>query len=137
MVLSIVHIALSTGTPFQRWQNASQVMIEKGKGRQIDNLSIIQLCEADLNFVLHAIRGHHLIRHATKHKVLNPAQFALPGQTCSNAVLNKTLFLDLAKQTLTPGALTDYNATAVFDRVLAGLSITSCQPWRQKPLGFH
>jgi hypothetical protein len=36
-------------------------MIEKGKGRYIENLWIIQVVEANLNFVLHTIWGHQLI----------------------------------------------------------------------------
>jgi hypothetical protein len=102
-------------------------MIEKGKGRYVEDLRIIQLCEADLNFVLHEIWGHRLIWYAMRHRGLDPAQYALPGQTCNNAVLNKTPFLDLCRQTLSPGILTDYDATAAFDRVLAGLSIVTCQ----------
>lgn len=62
-----------------------------------------------------------------QHNALDKAQYALPGHTCNNAVLNKTLFLDLSRQTLTPGILTDYDATAAFDRVLTGLSIITCQ----------
>jgi hypothetical protein len=102
-------------------------MLEKGKGRFIDNLRIIQLCEADLNFVLHCIWGHHLIRHASNNKLLNTSQYTIPGQTCNNAVLSKTLFLDLSRQTLTPGVLSDFDATAVFDRVLIELSIITYQ----------
>jgi hypothetical protein len=56
-------MSLITATPLQRWQHASQVKIDKGKGRYVENLRIIQLCEADLNFVLHTIWGHRLIRH--------------------------------------------------------------------------
>jgi hypothetical protein len=106
---------------------ASQVMLEKGKGRYIENLRIIQLCEADLNFVLHVLWGNRLIRRACKHKALNPSQFALPGQTCNNAVLNKVLFFDLSRQTLSPGVLTDFDAKAAFDRVITGLSVATCK----------
>jgi hypothetical protein len=68
------------------------VLIEKGKGRYVEDLRIIQLWEADLNFVLHAIWGHRLIQHALQHRGLDLAQYALPGQTCYNVVLNKTYF---------------------------------------------
>jgi len=51
------------------------------------------------------------------------SQYAIPGQTCNNAVLNKDLFCDLSRQTLSPGVLTDFDATAAFDWVIAGLSI--------------
>ena len=42
-------------------------MLEKGKGRFIENLRIIQLVEADLNFVLHVFWGKRLPRHALYH----------------------------------------------------------------------
>jgi hypothetical protein len=60
-------------------------------------------------------------------KGMDLAQFAFPGQTCNNVVLNKTLFLELSHQTLSLGMLTDYDAMAAFDRALLGLSIVTCQ----------
>jgi hypothetical protein len=57
---------------------------------------------------------------------LDKAQFALPGQTCNNAVLSKILFLDLARQTLSP-KLSDYDAPAAFDIVLLNSSVITCQ----------
>jgi hypothetical protein len=127
LIVSIVQISLSTASPLKHWQTAPQVMLEKGKRRFIENLRIIQLCEADLNFVLHVIWGHRLIRHAKKHKSLSTSQYAIPGETCNNAVLKKVLFCDLSRQSLSPGILTNFDATAAFDRVIAGLSITTCE----------
>lgn len=49
LILNIAYLSLSTASPLKRWHNASQVILEKGKGRFIENLRIIQLCEADLN----------------------------------------------------------------------------------------
>jgi hypothetical protein len=123
LITNIAFVSSATAHPLQRWQLASQVMLEKGKGRFIDHLRIIQLCEADLNFVLHVIWGHRLIRHAKMQSAFSTSQYAIPGQTCNNAVLNKDLFCDLSRQTLSPGVLTDFDATAAFDWVIAGLSI--------------
>jgi len=97
LILDIAFISLNTASPLKRWQVAFQVMFEKGKGRFVENLRIIQLCEADLNFVLHTIWGHRLIHHAHKHGALSSSRYTLPGQTCNNAVLNKVLFLDLSR----------------------------------------
>ncbi len=69
-----------TSSPLERWQHSSQIMIEKGKGNYIENLWIIQLCEADLNFVPHIIWGNRMIHTALKHKALDDSQFAIPGQ---------------------------------------------------------
>jgi hypothetical protein len=127
LIINIAYVPLATAHPQQRWQIASQVMLEKGKGHFIDHLRIIQLCEADLNFVLHVIWGHRLIRHANMRSALSPSQYAILGQTCNNAVSNKVLFYDLSRQTLASGVLTDFDATAAFDRVINGLSIVTCQ----------
>ncbi len=40
---------------------------------------------------------------------------------------NKLLFLDLSQQSLTPGVMIDYDATAALDRVISRLSIVTCQ----------
>jgi hypothetical protein len=122
IVVLISHMSLLTSSPLLRWEHASQVMIEKGKGRHIENLCIIQLCEADLNFILHIIWGKILMRKALHH--LDKAQFAIPGQTCHNGFLNKLLYLDLSRQTLTPGLMLDYDAKAPFDRVISSIAIT-------------
>lgn len=62
-----------------------------------------------------------------KNNALDKSQLTLPSQMCNNAVLNKMLFLDLSWQTLSPGILMDYAAMAAFNRVIAGLSIITCQ----------
>jgi len=95
-ILAIAHTSLLTSSPLKRWQFASQVILEEGKGRFIEHLGIVQLCEADLNFVLHVIWGKHLMHHAISNYGLDTAQYAIPGQMCNNAILNKLLFLDLS-----------------------------------------
>ena len=43
IMVKIINIAIHTARPLTRWQRSAQVMIEKGKGRFIENLRIIQL----------------------------------------------------------------------------------------------
>jgi hypothetical protein len=90
-----------------------------------------------LNFVLHGIWGHRLTWIAIKHLALNNSQYAIPGQTCHNAILNKKLFLDSSIQTLQPGIMTDYGASSALDRVLAALSIVTCQQMALPPIAGH
>jgi hypothetical protein len=122
----LINISLLTSWPLRRWRHSSQVMIEKGKGHNIENLCIIQLCEADVNFTLNIIWGKKLIRNATKENALDKAQYALPGMTCNSAAWNKVLFCDLLQQNLSTGILTDYDATAAFDRVLHAIANITC-----------
>ncbi len=127
IIITIINISLITSRPLQQWKRSVQVMLEKGKGHYVENLRIIQLCEADLNFVLNIIWGYRLVRNAQKAHQLNSSQYANPGQTCHSAVWNKTLYCDLMRQTLSAGIMTDYDATAAFDRVLHAMSIITCR----------
>ena len=49
--------AVKAGVPLPRWTKGIQVMLDKGKGAHVSALRIIQLLEADLNFVLGLIWG--------------------------------------------------------------------------------
>ena len=82
VIINIAQISILVASPLNRWKRASQVMLEKGKGCFIENLRIIQLVEADLNFILHVFWGKRLTRHAVNNNALHQSQFALPGQTC-------------------------------------------------------
>ncbi len=58
IIIKLAQISLLTASPLTRWQTASQVMLGKGKGQFIEQNRIIQLCTADLNFILHVIWSH-------------------------------------------------------------------------------
>jgi hypothetical protein len=60
LIINIAYLSLSIASPLTQWHHASQVMLKKGKGRFIENLRIIQLCEADLNMFFSAT---YLIKH--------------------------------------------------------------------------
>jgi len=65
------------------------------------------------------------MRHALTN--LGTSQFSIPNQTCHNAIINKLLFLDLSRQTLSFGIMIGYNAKAAFDRVINGIANIACQ----------
>jgi hypothetical protein len=125
-IVNMINIAIITHCPLCRWKQSAQIMLERGKGNSVENLCIIQLCEADLNFTLNILWGYRLSRHASKHKALCSPQYAAPGITCQSAVWNKQLFCDLTRQMLTAGIMTDYDASAAFNRVLHTISILTC-----------
>jgi hypothetical protein len=48
----MTELAITGGTPFERWQSGLSVMLEKKKGViQVDKLRAILLMEADFNFL--------------------------------------------------------------------------------------
>ena len=127
VLFDIVNMAFQTHSPLPRWKRSTQLMLEKGKGPAIENLRIIQLLEADMNWLLRFLWGRKLDRHALVEGVYNEAQFASPGKLCISAILNKVLFFDLLRQSRQYGALSDNDATAAFDRVLPALCVVTCR----------
>jgi len=127
VLFDLVNIAFITHSPLPRWQHVTQLMLEKGKGPAIENLRVIQLLEADLNWLLRFLWGKQLDRHAFDSGVYNEAQFASPGKLCQSAILNKVLFFDILRQNRHYGALIDNDATAAFDRVLPALCVVTCR----------
>jgi hypothetical protein len=102
-------------------------MLEKGKDPILGSLCIIQIAEADLNFVLKIIWAVGMQHHAVKHKLLDPAQTALLGKTCYSAVFSKVLFIDICRQMRYEGCYMETDAKACFDRVLPTLAIITCR----------
>lgn len=78
-LLIIINIALPTLSPLKRWQHSSQIMIKRAKANFVENLCIIQLCEAELNFVLNILWGNRMIHTTQKHGSLDDSQFSIPG----------------------------------------------------------
>jgi hypothetical protein len=47
---------------------------------------------------------------------LDKVQFVIPGQPFHNAVISKLLYLDLSRQTFSPGLMIDYDANIACQR---------------------
>ena len=62
----VAAMAVITKQPLDRWLHCTQVMLDKGKGVFINNLHIIQLLEADLNFILGFIWSKQLNQAASR-----------------------------------------------------------------------
>jgi hypothetical protein len=127
VLFDIVDIAFLTQSPLPRWKHATQLMLEKGKGPGIENLRIIQLLEADMNWLLRYLWGRKLNHHAQLEGIYSEDQFAAPGKLCCSAILNKVMYFDLLRQMRQCGALMDKDATAAFDRVLPALCVVTCR----------
>ena len=101
-------------------------MLDKGKGVFINNLRIIQLLEADLNFILGFIWSKRLNQAASMNGFFNQSQYALPEKTCNSAVPKKVLFFDLLRQTQQAGSIVDFDAKAAYDSIIPALATVIC-----------
>jgi len=125
-IVQVAATALITKQPLDRWLRCTQVMLDKGKGVFINNLRIIQLLEADLNFILGLVWSKRLNQAASADALFNTSQYALPGKTCNSAVLKKVLFFDLLRQTQQAGSIVDFDAKAAYDSIIPALATVTC-----------
>ena len=92
----MLSIGLSAGVALERWKQTLSIMLEKDPGHpRLDRLQIIQLFEADYNFLLAVIFGHRLMGFARQHCNLSDSQYgSMIGKQAQSAVLNKILMYD-------------------------------------------
>ena len=128
-LVAMTNIALSTGCLLERWQHTVSVMLEKDKGSpKINRLQIIQLFEADYNFLLSLVFGHRLMTFARKHCLLNPSQYgSAKGKQAQSAILNKILTYDYFRLHKEDAATSEFDATANYDHILPAIAVIACR----------
>lgn len=129
LIVSMINIGLNTGISLNRWQQTISVMLEKDKGRpKINRLRIIQLFEADYNFVLSLVLGHRLMNFARRHCGFNESQYgSLKGKQAQSAILNKILTYDYFRMRKENAATAEFDAAANYDRILPAIAVIACR----------
>ena len=103
-------------------------MLSKGPGMpKVEQLRVIQLFEADYNFVLRMIWGRRLVWNAQKYGVYMPAQRAQPGNLCITAALDKVLSYDMIRQTKKLAASFDNDAEECYDKIVPPQGMINCR----------
>ena len=125
----MLNIGLLSGVALDRWKKTLSLMLEKDKEQpKLHRLRIIQLFEADLNFLLALIFGQRLTQFAHDHCGLNKSQYGLMrGHQCQSAVLNKVLTYDILRITKEEAASAEFGALACFDRIIPALVVLACR----------
>ena len=76
-MVAMINIGLQSGAALERWKRTISTMLEKDKDSPtIDRLQIIQLFEADFNFLLDLIFGHCLMKFSRTHCGFNESQYS-------------------------------------------------------------
>lgn len=121
----MINIAQMRRKPFQRWKKEVEIMLEKDVGDpKINRLRIICLYEADYNIFLKIMWAHRLMNHIEYNQLLGEAQGGgRPGRTSHDVALRKMLTYTYARATRTNFGFMDLDATACFDRIVAGFAM--------------
>ena len=89
--VALLNIGMRTGHALDRWKRTISIMLEKDRGQpKISRLRIIQLFEADYNFLLSLVFGHRLMTFAREHCRVNESQYgSMGGKQAQSAIFNK------------------------------------------------
>ena len=111
------------GIPNHRWMKCIDVMIEKKKNiRQIHQLRIIGLLEADFNTALKIYFAKHMITNSEGSDLTEEQWGGRPGRTAHDPALRKLLTFEYARAVYVTIALFANDATACFDRMVPAIS---------------
>ena len=128
-----MNLIVESGVHPCRWGTALQVMLEKIAGIcLVDKLRSIQLYEADLNWFMKFIFNDLAMSRLQNTGLLPEEHYSQKGSTCEDACLDKSLTLDISRQSRSPMALISVDAAQCYDRVhpalmsLVWLGLTKC-----------
>ena len=121
-------IPYETGISPERWQQGTNVMLEKQKGNfRVDKLRAILLYEADFNQNNKKI-GREMMFKAEDLKAIAKEQFGSRSRlTAIDQSLNKRLTYDIIRQKKRPGALCSNDAKSCYDRIVHSVASLAMQ----------
>ena len=127
--ITMINIQLVCGFAGKRWKVSIAVMVAKDKGiTKIHRMRIIQLLEADLNFILACIFGNRTMRFAEEFCSMNASQYGgRRGVVCQSAVLNKVISYEISRILKDSVAGSELDATGCYDRMIPDLVQVTCE----------
>ena len=130
-LFDIFSTALDAGIILDRWSKTVTTLIEKKEGTPyIHKFRTIHIVEAELQFFTKVIFARRMMCNAEKHRGITDDQYGGRKQRqATSIILNKNLYYDIAKQTLTTAAYMDDDAKACYDRVIPQLAEIESQKW--------
>ena len=102
-------------------------MLPTHKGTpKVTRLRVIQLFEADYNFLLRIIWGRRLVWNTQKYGAYMSAQQAQPEYLCISAVLHKLLSYNLIRQIKEIAISLDNDAVGCYDNTVPPQAMLNC-----------
>jgi hypothetical protein len=119
VVSGITNLAVSLGTPLQRWEKVHVVKLEKIPGRPIPRRHRnINLYQADLNLLIGIIYGRQMIEAGENQGIFGDEQWgSRRGRSAIDVFLLKHFTYMLMRLTKTNGGTFDNDAKACYNRM--------------------
>ncbi|KAI2506424.1 hypothetical protein MHU86_8050 [Fragilaria crotonensis] len=128
--LDMINYALERGYSLQRWQKVVNTMLFKDPDNvRLHRTRVIHIYEADFNLFL-GIKWRAAMHQAEDLRLLNEGQFgSRPYRNATDPVFIEELQLEISRATRKPVVLTNYDATACYDRIIPNLGMTVSQKY--------
>ncbi len=129
--LQLLNYALERGYSFLRWQKVVNTMLFKDTpdNVRLHRTRVIHIYEADFNLFL-GIKWREAMHQAEDLQLLNDGQFgSRPYRNATEPVFFEELQLEISRATRKPLILTNYDATACYDRIIPNLGMTVSQKY--------
>lgn len=118
LMAKLMNITVRSGVHPTRWGTALQVLLEKVAGVcLVDKLRSIQLYEADLNWFMKFVFNDQAMATLTASGKLPEEHFSQKESMAEDACLDKTLTMDISRQSRQPMAVLSLDAAQCYDRV--------------------
>ncbi|KAI2498671.1 hypothetical protein MHU86_15848 [Fragilaria crotonensis] len=127
--LQLLNYALERGYSFLRWQKVVNTMLFKDTDNvRLHRTRVIHIYEADFNLFLGIKWGSNA--SSRRFATLNDGQFgSRPYRNATEPVFIEELQLEISRATRKPLILTNYDATACYDRIIPNLGMTVSQKY--------
>ncbi|KAI2514379.1 hypothetical protein MHU86_272 [Fragilaria crotonensis] len=122
--LILMNYALERGYSYMRWRNVANSVLFKEPGNiKIHRTRIIHIYEADYNLML-GLKWRSALLQAEAYDQLNSGQYgSRPKRTAIDPVFLEELQLEMSRITRKTMILTNYDATACYDRIIPNLAM--------------
>ena len=132
--LTLINYALEQGYSYRRWQTiANTILFKDADNVRLHRTRVIHIYEADYNLIL-GIKWRMATYQAEAFKALNEGQYgSRPRRNATDPVFLEELQCEVSRATRRPVVLTNYDATACYDRIIPNVASLVSQKFGVHP----
>ncbi len=126
--LTLLNYALERGYSYRRWRTIANTILFKDEDNvRLHRTRVIHIYEADFNLAL-GIKWRAAMHQAEAFQALNDGQFgSRPRRNATDPVFIEELQCEISRATRKPVILTNYDATACYDRIIPSVGMLVSQ----------
>ena len=132
--LHMLNYALKRGYAYDRWKTiANTILFKDHDNMRLHRTRVIHIYEADFNLAL-GVKWRTAMQQAEEAGALNDGQYgSRSNRSATDPVLIEELQCEISRATRKPVVLTNYDATACYDRIIPNLGMLVSQKFGVHP----